>query len=534
MASDLSQLIQDGLCNTLNGLLAKETSLKETTKVHPKDLSNIEVLRVDSIFDFEKLSSTLKFVIPAYSATHIFNTMMGDTEAKPSLTIDDDTADAISEFASNTSGSLTTAINGSAFEDLGSVKFNIAKNEVTHGKDITDLDNAYRFSIDLEGTDITIFILFDDAIIPFLETLSKSPVTFYEEVKEEEPEDEVKEEEPEDEVKEEEPKEEVKKEEPKEEVKKEEASDKKQNPDIKKISKLVLEGEDKKIKLIIVGVAGLLILTLLAGSVMYFMGMFDQPEPVIVKQDTNTTKQKAKDQVEVIKYTTLKKVNFKVSDIDINRLNGRLSVLTKNNVLNDQELKAQKIKEKQRLANLDKEKDFIEFAKGNKEEPLVEKKETIEIEKNNATKQTVQEATNEQPTEELQTTKETLEENQEQVILENNNQEIVSQEVSQEQKVEEDIVEQKQLEQENSKLKFILADSLKYKFFKDILAKTTAKEASISICSNEDGKTIIYIGPFENEDLQNNMQSLITQEDPNIEVNTSDITNEEFNARCNF
>ena len=80
----------------------------------------------------------------------------------------------------------------------------------------------------------------------------------------------------------------------------------------------------------------------------------------------------------MIQYTTLKKVNFKVSNINVNRLNGRLAVLTKNNVLNTEELNAQKLKEKERLKHLDKEKDFIEFAKANKEEPLVEKKEVIE------------------------------------------------------------------------------------------------------------------------------------------------------------
>ena len=145
MASDLSQLIQDGLCNTLNGLLAKDASLKETTKVHEQDLEELEVLKVNSVFDFEKLSSTLHFIIPAYSASYIFNTMMGETDIEPSLKIDDDTADAIGEFVSNTSGSLTTAINGSAFDDLGSVKFNIAKSDIIEGKSISDIDKTYKF-----------------------------------------------------------------------------------------------------------------------------------------------------------------------------------------------------------------------------------------------------------------------------------------------------------------------------------------------------------------------------------------------------
>ena len=52
MASDLSKLIQDGLCNTLNGLLAKDTKLTENTKIDERDLSSLELLKVDAVFDF--------------------------------------------------------------------------------------------------------------------------------------------------------------------------------------------------------------------------------------------------------------------------------------------------------------------------------------------------------------------------------------------------------------------------------------------------------------------------------------------------
>jgi hypothetical protein len=530
MASDLSQLIQEGLCNTLNGLLARDASLKETNKAHEKDLDTIEVLKVDSVFDFEHLSTTLKFIIPAYSASFIFNTMMGATDTEPALTIDDDTADAINEFVSTTSGSLTTAINGSGFEDLGSVKFNIAKNEVISGKDITDLDNTYKFSIDLEGTDIVIFILFEETLIPYIEALTKYPVTVYEEEPEEE---EVVEEEP---VEEEPVKEEPKEEEPPKEEPVVKEEPKEEEPVVeKKGFSLNLDGEDKKLKLAIIGIAGVIVLLLLSGLVMYFMGVFDEPEPVVVKKDLNTTKKVPKDQVKVIKYTTLKKVDFKISDIDVNRLNGRLAVLTKSNVLNQEELKSQKLKEKERLKNLDKEKEFIEFAKANKEEPLVDK--VLKKEEQNDLIKTTNIQNN--PDIKAETTIEETKQLQQEVVempKEKETETLPQEEVKKEIVEETTEVEANEPEevQKEEKLKFVLANSLKYKFFKDILTKTTSKEASISICSDQDGRTVMYIGPFENEDMQKNMHSLIVQEDSNIQSNTSEITTEEFNTRCNF
>ena len=87
MASDLSQLIQDSLSNTLNGLLAKEATIKETTKVHERDLKGTEVLKVESLFDFDNLSSTLTYIVPLFTASHIFNTMMGDIDAETATSI---------------------------------------------------------------------------------------------------------------------------------------------------------------------------------------------------------------------------------------------------------------------------------------------------------------------------------------------------------------------------------------------------------------------------------------------------------------
>ena len=167
MASDLSTLIQEGLCNTINGLIAKKTTLKETTKAVKEDMASINLLEVESSFEFDNITSTWSFFIPAYSASYIFNQMLGD-QSDPVLEIDDDIADAMREFISNFSGALTTAINGEKFEDLGQSKFVIGATKKLSSDSLKDFEDIYKFSLDVEGTNIFLFIKYDDLILPFL------------------------------------------------------------------------------------------------------------------------------------------------------------------------------------------------------------------------------------------------------------------------------------------------------------------------------------------------------------------------------
>ena len=178
MASDLSKLIQDGLCSTLTALLSKDANLKETTKVHEKDLVDIQTLKIDSTFEFANITSTWSFIIPATSASYIFNAMLGDT-SDPVDEIDADITDAIHEFISNVSGGLSTIINGSDLEDLGSVKSTTTLDGIIEKNQITDTDNLFKLLIDLDGFDITILILFDKVIMPFVDAISSSEPTFY-------------------------------------------------------------------------------------------------------------------------------------------------------------------------------------------------------------------------------------------------------------------------------------------------------------------------------------------------------------------
>jgi len=464
MASDLSQLIQDSISNTLNGLLAKETKLIETTKVHEKDIQDLEILQVNVVFDFEKISSTLSFAIPGTSASFIFNSMMGDRLAETIATIDDDTKDAMEEFISNLAGGLVTTINGSDLPDLGNVKFSIAKSQVIKGNELPTYDNMFRFLLDLEGHQLEVFTQFDKILLPFIATLMASEIT-----KHEEPVIEEVVEEPE------------VIEAPKEEVKEEKTEEKTEEaPKDKKIGL-----DDKKIKLIVMGLGGLIALLLVSGIVMYFMGVFDEPEPVVVK----VVKKVKKDEVDIIKYKTLKKVNFKTSDIDTKRLNGRLALLNKSSILTPSQLSKENLEEKKRLEALDIEKEYIEFAKNNKEEPI-EDKPKQKIIKNKPKQKSI--------------------------------------------KALPEMVKKVKEEVKIEKLKYIIANSLQYKLFSQLLTKTGTTTASASICSNENGETVIFIGPFETDNTKNKMDLLINQSDSNIETKIDNITKEQFSQYCNM
>ncbi|MEA2049920.1 MAG: hypothetical protein U9O56_04245 [Campylobacterota bacterium] len=488
MASDLSHLVEETLCNTLNGLLAKEAILNETNKVNSKDLLDIELLKVDSTYEFDNITSTWSYYIPAYTASLIFNLMLGD-ESEPALSIDADIADAINEFVSNTSGGLTTAINGSGFEDLGNSKFSIIEKEIIPANSIDDFTNMYKFSINLDGKPINIFILFDKVVIPFLDKISQSIETVYEEeiindAPEESVEESIEESNEEKNVEEspEEPNQSTESTENIDQISNEEennttdkteelnnssdtnnSDEKNDDEDKEELSQEELK--NKKLKKIIIIVGGLLALTIVSGLIMFFLGMFD-PEPYVPPADANQTKTiKTEDNLEIVKYPNKSGINFKSSMINKVRLNARLEILTKYELLNAEEIERLKLAEKQRLLKLKKEEELLAFANQNKEEDIF----NTDIKNNNST----------------------------------------------------------------NNLKFVLVHSLKYTLYKKLVLKTKSKNSRISICKNENGRTAVYIGPFESQTSQSKMLNLLKEQN-HTNVSLENLTQTQFDARCNF
>ena len=267
MATDLSKIIPENLSATLSALLAKDTALKECTKVDKRDFENSELLKIDVEFVFDKLTSLLSYYIPAQSASRIFNVMMGAPNNDISSKIDDDTADAMAEFISNTCGGLVTTINASDFEDLGKSKFNIKHKEIFDGNTLESTENIYRFLIDLDEKDVIVFTQFEENFTGFITDLTNTEQTFYPEEVKKEVEEEIVEATTQEETK------------PAEEKIEQKETIQDDNVDLK----------SKKLKKIITIVGALIGFTLIVGMIMYFMGMFSPEEPVEKPKDTNTT-----------------------------------------------------------------------------------------------------------------------------------------------------------------------------------------------------------------------------------------------------
>lgn len=500
MATDLSKLIQDGISTTLTGLLGKDTSFNEITKVDARDINNFEFLQVNSEFAFDKLASLFEFFIPAASASIIFNTMMSAEDYDISSTIDDDTADAMSEFVSNLSGSLVTAFNAEEIEELGASKFNIQHKEVLKGGDISNIDNLFRFSLNIEETPILLFIKFHEEFLPFIPNIANSEFTYYppEEEKVEE-----EEEQPEAEIKNEETEEKTSEDNDNKKETTQEIEDDAQEASQSKLSKLFT----KKNKIILASIGGVIILLL----ILVFIGVFSSEEipeeETIIKQETPA--KEITQEVKITPYKTLKKVDFTIQDIDVNRLNNRLNTLTKYQVLSQRELQEQELAEKIRLEKLQKERELIAFAKLNKEEPIQQTEEVEE--KTVEQKPKKEEITTVAPSKDTQTENNTPVKKEEPVAM---------------------IEQGKESVQVSSY--YLSTHNIKYTLFKNLILKNNATNVRISICNDIDGRTSIFIGPFKTDIEQMKMKTLIEKANPTIETTLLQITQEEFDQKCNF
>jgi flagellar motor switch protein FliN/FliY len=171
LASDLSNIIKDELSNTLEQLLSKKSSIQSTQKTDVNEYNSSQSIQVDVKFEFKNLSSAWKFILPTKTAASFEYFMlggMGDLKEH----IDDEVADAVNEIVSNICGSIATASNAQGYEDLGSVKFEAAGNEIIAGEQLNDIKNIYTFLVDMDDETVPVLIAFDDLILPYIYDIS--------------------------------------------------------------------------------------------------------------------------------------------------------------------------------------------------------------------------------------------------------------------------------------------------------------------------------------------------------------------------
>ena len=171
MASDLSQIVQDELANTLEQLLSKKTEIKAAELFDGEGCSSEQCIAVETKYEFSNLTTTWKFFIPTLAATKFEYFMlggMGDLKEH----IDDEIADAVNEIVSNISGSICTSVNAQGFEDLGNVKFEVLGYEIVETAVLKATSDLYKFELDMEGESLLVFISFEESFLPYISTIT--------------------------------------------------------------------------------------------------------------------------------------------------------------------------------------------------------------------------------------------------------------------------------------------------------------------------------------------------------------------------
>lgn len=165
MASNLSNILENELANTLEQLLSKKTKIDSVEKF--KNDTNLgQLIECNVKLDMKGLSSRIHFYIPTVSATKFEYFMLGGMgELKES--IDDETTDAINEIVSNICGSFSTSVNAQGLSDVGSIKSEVKSTVKVENSVLSAKDDAYEFMISLNEEKYPLIIVFDKLILSY-------------------------------------------------------------------------------------------------------------------------------------------------------------------------------------------------------------------------------------------------------------------------------------------------------------------------------------------------------------------------------
>jgi flagellar basal body-associated protein FliL len=496
MATDLTIKFQENFTSTVETGLSKEIELTNTFKSSTKLLKNKSFLTVDTNFVYNEGNLSIRYILELPIASLVLHSMMFE-EYSLEEELSDDLKDACKEFISQVSGALETLINSEAFDDLSSVKFSVEDINSFSETSYTPLGEIYRFDLLIDNNPFDLFIDLSQNSSQFFETLTNMKDdpkldeiadSTLEEDNDEASQDSLEMNDNEDDVHEIEitPDEPIESIEVPSDIQEDNSSQTKQVDDETSEENLD-EKKKKKLKLLIIILGSTITLLIITILTIYFLGLFDEPQII----DENNISKPTKEEL-IIADIRNKQIDFVPSMIDEKKLNKRLSLLTKYEILEEDIVTKFQKDEKERLYQL-KMKRLEAFAKNNKEESLF----ASTINKEESTK-TLQDINNSKVMEELDS-------KQKEAFL-------------------------------NEKLTFIKIDPIEYKNFKDIIAKEKTRSTSISMCKDTNGKINIYIGPMYLTLEINNIMKTIRKNYP--EKKSSVVLNEmlrkDFNTICNF
>jgi hypothetical protein len=268
---------------------------------------------------------------------------------------------------------------------------------------------------------------------------------------------------------------------------------------------------------ILFGLVAFLLLVLIVGVVLFFMGFFD-PEKEVKVEKIQKKEIKAE-----------KENRFNIKDINSKKLNKQLLLLTNKNMIeeeNNNQLekqeeekkikKEEEKKEKEALAieeeNISKEKMLLE----NKKQELEKQKAELEILKNEAILLRNEMINNKE-------------------LLETQKEEAKLKEIEEIDKIILPVIDKKKetIQHENKFVSLINVAKIKGNLYKSYLDKITAINSDIKLCRDDINRIEIYYGPFKDNSLRNDLYNKLQEK--GIENSYKvELTKEEFDRRCNY
>lgn len=264
---------------------------------------------------------------------------------------------------------------------------------------------------------------------------------------------------------------------------------------------------------ILFGLVGFLLLLLIVGLVLFFMGFFDTKE---VKTNISEKKELA------VKEET----RFNIKDINSKKLNKQLLLLTNKNLMEEENEAREKLEEEKKI-KLEEEK--------RKKETLALEQEKISKEKESLENKKI----------ELQKQKEQLEVLKEEAIaLRNemlNSKKLL--EVKKEETIEKvavitnnsEVIEENEtiIESENKFVSLINVAKINGELYKSYLDKIIAINSDVKLCRDELNRIEIYYGPFEDNSTRNKLYKKLQKNGIKNSYEV-ELTKEEFDKRCNY
>ncbi|RXJ69574.1 hypothetical protein CRV08_02395 [Halarcobacter ebronensis] len=311
-----------------------------------------------------------------------------------------------------------------------------------------------------------------------------------------------------------------------------------------------IQKKQPKIFKILIAIAALLSVVLLIGIILYFSGFFD-PKPVV---ETKVVKEIKKVEPEVV---------FNENDINKKELNKKLNMLTKKEIMSQEELEAEekKIEEEKKRKEEEMQKEIEEKKK---EEELKLANQLTKIQEEKKALEEQQLAIKQQQEEFLklqEEAKKELEEKKNQILngTSSENKPAVNEPAKEDTNIaqtpqednantdensaqtqEQQPVSQEQMPKEEatkivtkSFLSFINVATIKGELFKTYLDDIEKYNKNISLCRDTKNNIEIYFGPFDSQNEREKVFSNL-MENGYKDAYLVDFTAEEYNKRCKY